>query len=154
MAVLVLAGCTPVDPLVGSYNFTMTGTDTTTAPSNSTSTPTGTGTLAVTHGVATDYLIVIGQTDANGCTLKGDKTKDKPLVVTVQTGQTCSFNYSTGKVTATLTQGDQPRFGRADHGDVRHFVFVRGRACSASATRARASARTRGLGSDPEVQLV
>ncbi len=105
LVAVVLTGCVPTDQLVGSYAFTLTGLDTTTAPGNSTSTPAGTGTLAVTHGVAADYVILIGQTNSNSCMLTGKKNKDKPLLVDVAAGQVCQFLYSTGSVTATLTSG-------------------------------------------------
>ncbi len=105
VAMVLLAGCTPTDQLVGSFAFTLSGTETTTAPGNSSSTSTGTGTLAVTHGVATDYVVVIAQTDSNPCTLLGSATKDKPTVITISAGQKCQFLYSTGSVTATLGSG-------------------------------------------------
>ena len=105
LVAVVLTGCTPADLLVGSYNFTLSGTDTTTAPGMSTSTPTGTGTLAITHGVATDYVIVIGQTNSSACQLTGKKNKDKAQVIDIAAGQVCQFLYSTGSVTATLTSG-------------------------------------------------
>lgn len=105
IALTLASGCTPNDQLVGSFSFALTGTETTTSPGNSTSTSTGIGTLAVTHGVASDYVVVIAQTDSNPCTLVGTKTTDKPLVITLTAGQTCQFLYSTGHVTATITSG-------------------------------------------------
>ena len=105
LVAVVLTGCTPADLLVGSYNVTLSGLDTTTAPGMSTSTPSGTGTVAITHGIATDYVLLIGQTTATACQLTGKKNKDKAQVIDIAAGQVCQFSYSTGTVTATLTSG-------------------------------------------------
>ena len=105
LVAVVLTGCTPTDMLVGSYKVSVSGLDTTTAPGMSTSTPSGTGTVAITHGLATDYVILIGQTNATACQLTGKKNKDKAQVIDIAAGQVCPFSYSSGSVTATLTSG-------------------------------------------------
>jgi hypothetical protein len=102
---LVVSGCAP-DPFVGSFNFVLTGSDTTTAPSMSTSTPMGTGTLAITHGLTADYVVVIAQSDAPSCTLAGTKVANKPLAMTLRADQKCQFTNPLGTSTATLTTGD------------------------------------------------
>lgn len=103
---VLAAGCVPADQLVGSYNFVLTGTDTTTAPSMSSSTPMGTGTLAITHGLTNDYVVVIAQADAQSCTLSGTKVANKPLAMTLKADQKCQFANPLGTSTATLTTGD------------------------------------------------
>ena len=103
LVLAVLAGCAPTDPLPGAYHFTMTGTDTSTAPTTGTSTPTGSGTISISRGVATDYVLVLAQSDTTACVLTGAKVKDQPLAIALSPNQTCTFPYPLGSATASLT---------------------------------------------------
>lgn len=105
MLSFAVTACTPADQLVGTFAFSLSGTDTNTAPNTTSTNPTGTGSLAITQGVATDYVMVIAQTDTSPCTLTGSKASGKPNVITIGTGQTCQFAYPFGSVKATLNTG-------------------------------------------------
>lgn len=102
-SVLCLCACAP-DPVLGSFTFTLTGTDTETAPRNQTTPSTGTGTLAITTGKKTDYVVTVAQSDTTPCVLEAEKN-DKGDVINIAAGQTCTFTYGTGSVTATMTSG-------------------------------------------------
>ncbi|MFT3711399.1 MAG: hypothetical protein QM817_27515 [Archangium sp.] len=102
-AALFVAGCAP-DPQLGTFNFNMTGTDTETAPRNMATSVTGNGTFSVTTGKTVDYIVTLSQVDTAPCVLDADLTEKKDAIV-ITAGQKCTFNYSGGSVTATLTSG-------------------------------------------------
>jgi hypothetical protein len=100
------AACSSVDPLIGTFNFTLTGSDTQTAPTSGTNPASGNGSVAITHGVAVDsYDITVAQVNSTACTVKGMQNDKDPLTIDITTMQTCSFASGTGSVTATFTSG-------------------------------------------------
>jgi|CXWL01.1.fsa_nt_gi hypothetical protein len=85
---LCFIACAAPDTTLGSYDFTITsGTDTNTAPNTASTTPMGLGTLAVTP-----------------CRLNATKGT-QPGTLSITAGQTCTFSYTFGSVTATMTTG-------------------------------------------------
>jgi hypothetical protein len=101
---VVLSACgVPYDPLVGSFNFTLTGTEMQTMPSNQNSTTTGTGTIAITHGIAEkSYVLTVAETDSNPCTLRGTRNEMDPNTIDIASAQMCHFTAGGGSITATL----------------------------------------------------
>lgn len=102
--VALTSACAP-DPVLGTFSFTMGGTDTTTAPSSSTANASGTGHVAITAGKAKDFVVTLAQADAVPCVLNGEGEQNKQGSLTLPPGQTCTFGYSGGVVTATTTTG-------------------------------------------------
>lgn len=108
LAFLVLIGCGPgLDPLLGSYPFTLAGTDTNTSPNTNASPASGTGTLAVTSTAAmVGYLVTLAHANANGCTLEATVAeKATAPELTIKAGQTCTFVTSGGTTVATISSG-------------------------------------------------
>jgi hypothetical protein len=103
LLVLSLAGCAP-DPVLGTFTFNMTGTDTESAPRSQTNSTSGGGTFSVTTGKSVDYVVTLSQTDTSPCVLDADKA-EKGDAINLAANQKCTFNYSGGTVTATLTTG-------------------------------------------------
>ena len=108
--VVLLVGCGPgIDPLIGSYTFTLSGLDTNTAPNTQTSTPSGGGTVAITTNATTltDFVITLAQSDTTPCVLTGSVAAMKAAdpEITIKPTQTCSFYGSGTTVTATITSG-------------------------------------------------
>ena len=104
-ALALLVGCGPgVDPLIGSYNFTMAGTDTNTAPNTTVTTSTNTGTMAITANAAsTGYVITVGHIDTNVCVLDGKATeKATGPEITITPDQKCTFVNGASTATATI----------------------------------------------------
>jgi hypothetical protein len=103
-AALAVVGCAP-DPHLGTFNFNMTGTDTESAPRmNMATSVTAAGTFAITTGKDADYVLTLSHADTAPCVLDADLTEKKDAIV-ITTGQKCTFPYSGGSATATLTSG-------------------------------------------------
>lgn len=100
---LALLGCAP-DPVLGTYDFTLTGSETETAPRNQTTATNGTGFLAITTGKAADYVITVAQSDATPCVVDAERT-EKGDAINVTAGQKCTFIFGGGNLTATMTSG-------------------------------------------------
>lgn len=101
-SLVLLVGCGPgIDPLIGSFTFTMSGSDVNTAPDTNSSTATGAGTVAITsNGLTTGYVVTVAQSDLTPCVFAGttaEKATDPQITIT--SGQTCAL----GSATATLT---------------------------------------------------
>ena len=108
VALVLVVGCGPgIDPLIGSYPFTLTGTETNTAPNTNTATTTGTGTLAVTANAAmTGYVITAAHSDASPCVIEGTATeKATGPEITVKADQKCVFVAGATTTTVTFTSG-------------------------------------------------
>ncbi|GEM_PF-2393558 len=107
--VAVLSACGPgVDPLVGTFNFTLTGKDKNSVPDTSESTPTGTGTISVTpNALQTGYVITAAQTNASPCVLEGKAATEKKASpeLTISAGQQCVLTQGATTVTVTFTSG-------------------------------------------------
>ncbi len=113
MRILILAGlvlfvgCGPgIDPLIGSYTFTMTGQDINSAPNTNASTPAGSGTIAITSdALMTGYVITLAQTDTSPCVFSGTAAvaKSADPEITIKPTQTCVLLAPSGSATATLT---------------------------------------------------
>ncbi len=101
---VAFSACGP-DLLLGTFTFTMTGADTTTAPNTSSSTPSGNGTIAITSGKDDGYVLTLAQVDAEPCVFNGTLDKDKAFTMNLAGSQACTFSFSGGTVTATLTSG-------------------------------------------------
>jgi hypothetical protein len=102
-AALAFAGCAP-DPMLGSFDYTMSSSDTETAPGNGTSNGAGAGVLAVTTGKAADYLVTLAHADTTPCTFTANRD-DKTGIVGLASGQTCLVVARGTGATATLTSG-------------------------------------------------
>lgn len=105
---LLLVGCGPgLDPMLGSFPFTLTGTDTNSSPNTTASTQSGTGTIAITSTAAmSGYLVTIAHFNTNACTLEATATeKATGPDITIKNGQTCTFTSGSGVATATITSG-------------------------------------------------
>ena len=100
---LLLTACAP-DPVLGTYDFTLTGTETETAPRSQTTASSGTGPMAITTGKTSDYVVTLAQTDATPCVVNADKT-EKGDAINITAGQKCTFVFAGGNVTATMTTG-------------------------------------------------
>lgn len=101
LVMIICSACTPLDPLLGTYNVTVTGTDTQTAPTNSTANVTGPGTLAITSDKErVGYVITFGQ-EGYLCRVKATRNATEPAKLDVPDGQTCII----GGFTATTTDG-------------------------------------------------
>lgn len=107
--VAFLSACGPgVDPLVGTFNFTLTGKDTNSVPNMDSSTPTGTGTISVTpNALQTGYVITAAQTNVSPCVIEGKTATDKATspTLTINSGQQCVLTQGTTTVTVTFTSG-------------------------------------------------
>ena len=108
----LLVGCGPgIDPLVGTYAFTMTGVDTNTAPNKNVSNATGSGTISITSAVAmtagtTNYVLTVAQADTTPCVFDGSAAeKATDPEITLKPTQVCTFYPSSGTARATLTTG-------------------------------------------------
>ncbi len=107
-ALVLFVGCGPgIDPLVGSYNFSLTGLDTNTMPNTKTTMPMGTGTIAVTPNAAmTGYVMTTAQTDASPCVIEGTATeKAASPEINVKADQKCVFVNGNTTVTVTFSSG-------------------------------------------------
>ncbi len=107
-ALVVLGGCGPgIDPLLGSYTFTLTSTDTESAPTTNTLTTTSAGTVSLTTNAAlTGYVIALGHSDASVCVLEGTVAeKSTSPEITLKLEQKCTLASGSGIATATLTSG-------------------------------------------------
>jgi hypothetical protein len=101
LAVLALCSCTPLDPLIGTFNATVSGADTDTAPTARTTTVSSTATLVVTADKEhVGYLITVAEANYM-CRLKAVKDTSATLQLKLSDGQTCQI----GNATATLTSG-------------------------------------------------
>jgi hypothetical protein len=108
LAACLMFGCGPgIDPLIGSYTFTMTGLDTNTAPNTNNSPASGGGTVAITANAAlTGYVISVGQNDLTPCVIEGTAAvKATDPEITVTANQTCTFALNGTSATATITSG-------------------------------------------------
>lgn len=106
LAVLFASACVPPDPLVGTYNATVTGTDMQTAPNNASTTVSGTGTLAVTQTKADPmkYQVTFGQSTYQ-CTVSGTRNAMNQLLIDLAGAQQCHIDFSGGNFTATTNMG-------------------------------------------------
>jgi hypothetical protein len=106
-ALVLFVGCGPgVDPLVGSFKFTMTGMDTNTG-STSTQNSTGAGNLAITANAAlTSYLITVAE-DGGGssCVLEGTVDEKVTTDIVVKAEQKCIFIAGATTTTVTFSAG-------------------------------------------------
>ena len=107
LGLTLLVGCGPgIDPLIGSYTFTMTGTDTNSAPNTDVSMPAGGGTVAITsNALVTGYVITVAQTNTSPCVFDGTAAVQKGAdpEITIKPNQTCTLFTPSGTATATLT---------------------------------------------------
>lgn len=102
LVALALTGCAQPDLVPGTFNFTLTGTETETAPRNQITATSGSGTI--TTGKTSDYVITLAQTDATPCVVNADRT-EKGDAINITAGQKCTFFFSGGNVTATMSTG-------------------------------------------------
>jgi len=105
-SLVALAGCASPDPMLGTFTFALTGTDTQTAPNNSSQGVAGSGVLAVTtsKNENVDYVVTAAQNDVGPCVLNFSRN-DKGDALTMAAGQSCTFNYAGGQVTASMSTG-------------------------------------------------
>lgn len=101
---LFFTACAPPDLLPGTYEFNLTGTETETAPRNQTTMTGGTGYMTVTPGKSVDYLVTLAQSDATPCLVEATRD-EKTDVISIKAEQKCTFVFSGGNVTASLTSG-------------------------------------------------
>jgi hypothetical protein len=106
VALLALSSACAPDPVLGTFSFTMTGTDTNTAPNTSSSAASGSGHIAITTGKQErSFVVTLAQADTVPCVLNGAAESNTPGRLSLPGGQTCTFGYSGGTVTATTTSG-------------------------------------------------
>ncbi len=106
LALVLLVGCGPgIDPLIGSYAFTLTGTDT--ATDKSTTAPSGAGTMSVTANALTNgYFINVAHSKATACVISGTANeKSTDPEITIDPAQTCVLSEGNTTTTVSFTSG-------------------------------------------------